>query len=117
MHNYKRMIFNLQRGLNARGYKILVGRSQFYSEEAKVPITCHRVSFAKWNEEKQQNENVEIFKTYKEIFLVFFLRNLWYFVNDKEIPHSRNPIKGEDKFEELWDNFVKDHGVYFKSIN
>ena len=81
-------IHRLQRALNMRGMKILYSTTQFYSQDQDRPVTMYVLKQAIWNEEKQRNNNIELFKSTSQIQILLFLRDLWYDVNGKEIPQD-----------------------------
>lgn len=101
--NYKDSIRKLQTGINNRdfGFKLVYNQNQFYSPEKHKPITIHSVKMVKENELKAKKEYTEIFKSGTQLFVVFFLRNLWYVLNDKEIPQTQFP-----EFERKWQEFL-----------
>lgn len=80
------MIKKLQHALNSRGLKILYQTQQFYSEDQQRPVTCYVIKQAIWNEQKQKNINIELFKSFSQIQIVLFLRDMWFEVNGKELP-------------------------------
>lgn len=80
------MIRKLQTALNTKGYKILYSTSQFYSDEQQRAITVHHIKEAVYDEDKQKNVNLDLFKSTSTIQVVLFLRDLWYEVNGKTVP-------------------------------
>ena len=81
-------IHRLQRALNMKGMKILYSTSQFYSEDQNRPVTLYVIKKAVYDEEKDRNVNIELFKSTSQIQILLYLRDLWYEVNDKELPQS-----------------------------
>ena len=86
MASNAKMIHKLQHALNEHGMKILYQTQQFYSEDQQRPVTCYVVKQAVWDEEKQRNRNVELFKSFSQIQIVLFLRDLWFELNGQELP-------------------------------
>ena len=86
MASNSKMIHKLQHALNERGLKILYQTQQFYSEDQQQPVTCYVVKQAKKKKKKQRNINVELFKSFSQIQIVLFLRDLWFEVNGQELP-------------------------------
>jgi len=81
------MIHKLQKAINIKyGEKILINRTQFYSEQKKKAITMYTVKKAVWDEEIQKNKNKELFTTTSQLQIVLFLRDYWYILNNKELP-------------------------------
>jgi hypothetical protein len=105
--NYKETIFKLQRGINEGdfGFKLMYNQNQFYSPEKHKPITIHSIKMVKDNMERTKRNYIELFKSGTQLYVVFFLRNLWYTLNDKEIPVSDFP-----EFERQWAEFLDEHG-------
>lgn len=100
------MIWKLQFALNQRGLRVLINRSQFYSEEQKRPITIYKISQSVYNEETNRTNHKEIFSSPSQIQIVLFLRNMWNLVNDKPIPPISHKIKGFAEFENKWAEFA-----------
>ena len=96
------MMYKLQFALNARNMRIILSRSQFFSEQQNRPVTIYKVSQSRMTDVKVQH--VEIFSSASQIQVVLFLRNLWYAYNGNPIPPT-NKIKGAEDFENKWDAF------------
>ena len=87
------MIHKLQRALNEKfDQKICISRQQWYSEDQHRPVTMYVIRRAIWNEQKQRNDNVEMFKSYSEIQIVLWLRDRWYELNGWEIPQDNETL-------------------------
>ena len=99
------MIYKLQFALNSRGMKILCNRSQFYSDKQNRPVTMYKVAQSIWVPETQRYTHKTIFSSTSQIQVVLFMRNLWYLINDKEIPPT-NRMKGAAEFERKWKEFL-----------
>lgn len=94
------MIHKLQRALNERGHNILYNKTQFFSEEQQRPVTIYVIKKAIWDEEKGKNRNIELFHSTSQIQIVLFLRDLWYELNDMELPTDNetwNDIREKNK--------------------
>ena len=100
------MIYKLQFALNSRGMKILCNRSQFYSDKQNRPVTMYKVAQSIWVPETQRYTHKTIFSSTSQIQVVLFMRNLWYLINDKEIPPT-NRMKGAAEFERKWNEFLE----------
>lgn len=100
------MLYKLQYALNSKGMRILCNRSQFYSEQQNRPITIYKISQSVNDEVSGKNRHIELFSTPSEIQAVLFLRNLWYMINNKEIPPT-NQMKGAEEFERKWNEFYE----------
>lgn len=92
------MIHKLQQAINLKGGKILYNTSQFYSEKQDRPVTMYHIKQAVFDEEKQKNVNVTLFKSTSQIQIVLYLRDLWYEMNGLEVPKDNetwNAVKAE----------------------
>jgi len=96
------MMYKLQFALNAKNMRIIVARSQFFSEKQNRPVTVYKISQSRAGETKSQH--IELFSTASQIQVVLFLRNLWYAFNGNPIPPT-NKIKGAEDFENKWNAF------------
>lgn len=96
------MIYKLQFALNAHNMRIILNRSQFYSEQQNRPVTIYKVLQSRITGVKSQH--IELFSTASQIQVVLFLRNLWYAYNGNPIPPT-NKIKGAEDFENKWNAF------------
>lgn len=80
------MIHKLQNAINGKGCRLLINKSQFYSEDQDRPITIYYVKQAIYNEQRHRNNNVELFHSTSEIQIVLFLRDYWFKLNNWELP-------------------------------
>lgn len=104
------MMRKLQIALNSKGAKILCNRSQFYSEIQKRPVTVYKLAQAVFDERTGRNNHETLFSSASQIQVVLFMRNLWYALNDKEIPPT-NQMKGAEEFTRSWEEFVDSGGL------
>jgi len=79
-------IKKLQKAINLKGEKILYSTSQWYSEDQDRPVTLYSIKKAVWDEEKQKNINIELFKSTSTIQILLFLRDYWYELNCMPVP-------------------------------
>lgn len=91
-------IHRLQQAINAHGGKILYSTSQFYSTQQNRPVTVYHIKTAVYDEEKERNVNIELFKTTSQIQVVLFLRDMWFEMNGWEVPHDN----------EMWEKVKED---------
>lgn len=82
------MIHKLQSAINGKGGKIVINRTQFYSEDQDRPITIWVVKKAIWDDRKNRQIYVELFSSVSQIQIVLFLRDLWYEINGWEVPND-----------------------------
>lgn len=80
------MIKKLQQAINLKGGKLLYSTTQFYSEQQDRPVTMYIIKQGIYDEEKGKTTSVELFKSYSQIQIVLFLRDMWYEMNGMEVP-------------------------------
>ena len=68
------------------GVKLLIQQRQWYSDAKDMAITVYSINRVTTDNGKKIN--VELFKTYSQIQLVLFMRDLWYELNGWEVPHD-----------------------------
>ena len=85
--------------------KILCNRSQFYSQQQQRPVTIYKICQPTWNTKTERYSNKEIFSSASQIQIVLFLRNLWYLINEKDIPPT-NRMKGAAEFDRKWKEYL-----------
>lgn len=94
------MIKKLQSAINDKfGQKLLFNQTQWYSEEAKRPITVYRLSKPIESDSKKKG-SVELFSSYSQINIVFWLRDYWYELNGWEIPCDEHWEKEKQNYYE-----------------
>lgn len=104
-NNLRKTVFTLQLALNSKNQKILCSTEQWYSKD-RGAMNMYVVSKARWNPEKGRNENVLLFKAYKQVFQVLFLRDYWYYLTGVDIPRD-NP---------MWDEYKDKHPEIMNTI-
>ena len=82
------MIHKLQMALNSKGQNILYNTRQFYSQQQNRPVTMYIIRKSFYDDETGRTVSKELFSSVSQIQVVLFLRDLWYQVNGKEIPHD-----------------------------
>ncbi len=82
-------IKKLQRAINEKfGARILINKTQYYSEKADRPLELIVIKKAVWDSEKQKFRNIEVFSSSSDIQIVLWLRDYWYELNGWEVPHD-----------------------------
>lgn len=80
-------IKKLQRAINEKfDAKILINKTQYYSENTQKPLEILVIKQAIWNEEKQKFKNIEVFSSPSDVQIVLWLRDYWYQLNGWEVP-------------------------------
>ena len=81
------LIKKLQKAININfDKKVLVNKTQFYSDRSEKIIEMIVVKQAVWDEKKHKIVNVKLFESTSDIQIVLFLRDYWYKLNGWEIP-------------------------------
>ena len=99
MADINRSINKLIEALNQRGLMLMYNRKQFMGKEGK-PHNLYTVAQAVWNPDKGKYGSVEIYKSTSTVRVVLFLRDLWFKVNDWELPQDNemwNEIREAEK--------------------
>lgn len=100
----KTMIHKLQAAINGKGERLLIDKSQFYSNDQDRPITLYRVSRSVFDAEKGKNKKEKLFETASQIQIVLFLRDYWYSITGQEIPTDN----------ETWNKIKEKQGIVFE---
>jgi hypothetical protein len=80
-------IKKLQKAINEKyDAKILINKTQYYSEKSDRPLELLIIKKAVWNAEKQKFMNIEVFSSASDVQIVLWLRDYWYELNGWEIP-------------------------------
>ena len=95
-----------QRALDSIGYPVLYHTTQFYSTRQKRPVTQYHVKKVVMDDEKGRAGSEEIFSSYYQIYVIFFLRDIWYHLNG--IP--------ADSSNEIWEEYKAKHNVVIEDL-
>lgn len=89
--NFDALAKKLQHAINANfNEKILLNRTQWYSEDESRPVTLFVIRKAVHDPVTGRNSSVELFSTYTKIYLVLWLRDYWYELNGWEKEEETN---------------------------
>ena len=95
-------IKKLQKAININfDKKILVNKSQFYSDRSEKIIEMIVIKQAVWDAEKHKIVNIKLFESTSDIQIVLYLRDLWYRLNGWEIPTDNKQWEDIKKKKEL----------------
>lgn len=89
-------IYKLQQALNSKGYKILYGATQFWSDKENRPVKMYKIEQSVYDEEKEKDKKIKLFETTSQIQVVLFLRDMWNEINGLPVDDS-NPMWNEIK--------------------
>ena len=99
---YGPTIKKLQRAINDKfDYRVLVNKTQFYSEDSCRVLEYISVKRSIYDEEKKKNRNIELFSSSSDVQIVLYLRDLWYELNGWEVPTDNEKwVKAKQKWME-----------------
>lgn len=103
----KQMIRKLQVAINNRGFPILYNTIQFYSRTEDRPITMYQVKTVRFNEETGKNKYTKIFESTSQIQIVLLLRDIWFLINNQELPTDS----------EMWNNIRQNIELLTKGLS
>jgi len=106
MASRKGMINTFQLAFNQAGYPILYHTTQFYSMRQHRPVTQYHLKWVVVDRETNRSQGVEIFNTYYQMWIIFFLRDLWDCINNRPIDTS-NPY---------WEAYKKKHNIVIEDV-
>lgn len=81
------------------GVRLLIDQRQWYHVDRDRPMTVYTL-YQVTISDKSKSSKIELFKTYSQIQLVLFMRDLWYELNGWEIPHDN----------ETWEEMKEKYG-------
>lgn len=87
-----RTIKKLQKALQCEGELILITTSQFFSMKKHTTVTCYHIKKQIPSEtDLNKSSQVELFSSCSQIQITLFLRDYYYEVTGREVPHD-NPL-------------------------
>ncbi len=78
-------IRKLINAINTKGYKLLYSKKQYIDRAGKFK-NYYIISTANWNEERKRFDNVDIYGSSSTIRIVLYLRDMWFRINNWELP-------------------------------
>ena len=106
MASRKGMIKTFQLAFNQAGFPILYHTTQFYSLRQNRPVTQYHLKKVVIDEETGRSQGVEIFSTYYQMYLIFFLRDLWDYINGRKLDTSNL----------YWEEYKKKNNVNIEDV-
>ena len=100
------MIKTFQRALDSIGFPILYHTTQFYSTKQSRPVTQYHIKKVIIDEDTKRAGSEEIFNTYYQVYVIFFLRDLWDYLNGRSI----------DDTNEIWNKYKQTHNVCIEDV-
>jgi len=98
-------IKKLQKAINEKfDSKILINKTQYYSEKSDRPLELLVIKKAIWDDNKQRYKNVELFSSPSDVQIVLWLRDYWYELNGWEIP------KDNEEWNSAKEAYMRRHG-------
>lgn len=95
-------IKKLQKAINEKfGQRILINKSQYYSEKSDRPLELLSIKKAVWDDDKQKYRNIELFSSPSDVQIVLWLRDYWYELNEWEVPTDNEEwTKAKERYKE-----------------
>lgn len=100
------IIKTFQRAFDSIGCPLLYHTTQFYSTRQKRPVTQYHIKRVTIDDETGKSSSEEIFNSYYQLYIIFFLRDLWYYINGKQI----------DTTNETWENYKRKHNIVIEEV-
>lgn len=89
MNSNQVMIKKLRNAINLKGHKITYSTTEVFLDNQQFPSKIYTIKRAE-KQSSGKNKYEELFKTFSQIQVVFFLRDYWYILNDLKLP-TDNP--------------------------
>ena len=84
-----RSIKKLQKALQCEGELILINTSQFFSVDKGTTVTRYHIKKQVQSEDnRNRSSTVELFSTCSQVQICLFLRDYYYTVIGREVPHD-----------------------------
>lgn len=99
-------IKTFQRALDSIGFPIVYHTTQFYSVKQHRPVTQYHIKKVIIDEENQRAGSEEMFNTYYQMYVIFFLRDLWDYLNGR-------PLDTTNLF---WESYKQKHNVVIEDV-
>ena len=77
--------------------KLLINKTQFYSEKSQKVIEMIVIKQAVWDEQKGRYINIELYKSCSDINILLYLRDMWYNLNGWEVPKDTAQLTKQDR--------------------
>lgn len=111
MRSYTDTMFKLQKAINAKGEKILVDKTQFYSEKRNCIINMYEVKKSYIDAETGKTKKITLFSSSNNIHIVLFLRNYWFMMNNQPVPEVSDRTPNKDEFNRKWNVFLDTNDI------
>lgn len=95
-----------QRAFDSIGHPFIYHTTQFYSMRQKRPVTQYHIKRVIIDAETQRSESEEVFNTYYQMYIIFFLRDMWDKLNGRPIDTSNS----------YWEDYKKTHNINIEDV-
>ena len=99
-------IKTFQRAFDSIGFPILYHTTQFYSTQQHRPVTQYHIKRVIIDEDTKRSGSEEIFNTYYQMYVIFFLRDLWDYLNGRQL----------DTTNSFWESYKQKHNVVIEDV-
>ena len=106
MASRKGQIKTFQLAFSSIGKPILYHTTQFYHVRQNRVVTQYHIKKVIIDNETGRSSSEEIFNTYYQTYVIFFLRDLWDYVHGRPIDTSN----------EFWEEYKKKHNIIIEDV-
>lgn len=99
-------IKTFQRALDSIGFPIVYHTTQFYSVKQHRPVTQYHIKKVIIDEESQRAGSEEMFNTYYQMYVIFFLRDVWDYLHGRELDTSN----------QYWEDYKKNNNIVIEEV-
>lgn len=102
-------IKKLQKALNHKGLRITVSTSQFWSATEQKAINVYYVYGNEMDFEAQKSVQIELFRSASQVYIILFLRDIWYTLNGVEIPEEEEGfLAKKSKYNDVVNKYLEE---------
>lgn len=100
------MIKTFQRALQSIDFPILYHTTQFFSVRQQRVITQYHIKKVVIDEETNRSNGVEMFNTYYQVYVIFFLRDVWDYLHNRPLDTSN----------EIWNAYKEKYNIVIEDV-
>ena len=99
-------IKTFQRALDSIGFPIVYHTTQFYSVKQHRPVTQYHIKKVIFESDSDRTHNEEMFNTYYQMYVIFFLRDVWDYLHGRELDTSN----------QYWEDYKKNNNIVIEEV-
>lgn len=100
------MIKKFQRALGSINYPVVYHTTQFFNVREHRPITQYHIKKVIIDEEAKRSTSEEMFSTYYQQYVIFFLNDVWTLLNGRELDTSNV----------VWQEYKQTHNINVEEL-